>query len=115
MITTKEVTWVQARSQTYNGCVNHCAVVNNVGFVTIVQSSCDPTYYIHPTHQDFKVDGSNVYGNQGIEKWGYFESLDECKRKSEELIRQYILSFIDIRDTKINQILDGCDQGNILW
>ena len=101
MIRIKDITWVEVESRSYDGYKNHSGIVRNISFLTIIQYSVKPAYYIHPTLPIFKTQG-----NQGIDKWGMFGSLDECKRKCEEIITNEILSFIDMRDYKVNTILE---------
>jgi len=107
MIRIKDISWVPVDSTiSYindgSDRRNYSAIVRNVSFLLVIHYSSNPLqYYIHPTLPIFKL-----HGNQGIDKWGLFTSLEECKSKAEELITEEILSFIDMRDHKISELLD---------
>lgn len=57
-------------------------------------------YYIHTTNDIFKIRG-----NEGVDEWGWFKDLDECKKKAESIIISEFESFIDMRDFKLNELL----------
>jgi len=115
MLKIKDISWVRIESG-YD-TISHSAIIQDKQFLCIIEIDDDPNenflsvfsgkkdddkYYIHTTSHIF-----DVRGNQGIEKWGWFSNLEDCKSKAEELIKEGILSFIDMRDYKIREVLNG--------
>ena len=101
----KDITWVKCISD-YSETISYSAMIRDIQFLFIVHADDidkgRPKYYIHTTWPSFPK-GSK--GKEGASKWGWFDDLEECKIKAEELIREEILSFIDIRDYKIDELL----------
>lgn len=111
MIRIKDIDWKESESSMYQA-IRCDAYIRDKCFLTVVEdkkhTTITPTespvlvsrYYIHTISSIFKVSG-----NQGIEEWGWFDNLEECKKKAEEVITNEILSFIDMRDHKIDEVL----------
>lgn len=96
MIKIKDIIW-QERHAAYSG-VYYSAEVNGITFLQI-HSDRNNKWYIHTT-----MVGFDVIGNNGINAWGWME-LEECKIKAEHLIYDLIISYIDIRDYKLNEVI----------
>lgn len=103
MIDIKSIKWVKEISD-YSGTISYEAYVRDYRFLSIINYDKDD-YRIFLTFPTFKF-----YGNSAYNEYGSFSSLDECKSKCEELIKEEILSFIDIRDLKINKIINDNDK-----
>lgn len=99
MIKIKDVIWECKKSEWTNDNY-YSASVKSISFLTIYTIDC--RFYIH-THSPLIY----ISGNKGIDEWGWFDDIDVCKFKAEEIISDAILSMIDVRDNNINIILDG--------
>lgn len=99
MINIKEIKWECKKSDWTEG-VYYIASVEHYSFIMIPE--VDKRFYIHPTSVLMKING-----NKGIDEWGWFDDVDEAKKKSEDLIKEAILFLIDTRDYNLNTILDG--------
>jgi hypothetical protein len=101
MIHIKDIEWIEVKSKNNgNHGDYHIASVRGYQFLQLHKMSPGETYYIHITFPTFKI-----YGNKGLEQWGLLP-LDDAKNKAEEIISEEILSFIDMRDYKINEIIN---------
>jgi hypothetical protein len=98
MIKIKDIVWKESVSSMSED-IYHDAYVRDYKLLSIIPFS-PGNFYIHTSFPTFKIKG-----NKGIEVWGFFDNLDMCKTKAEEIITEEILSFMDLRDYKINQIL----------
>jgi hypothetical protein len=98
MIKIKEIDWVCKKSGWTEG-VYYTGSVEHHTFIMIPE--VDKRFYIHPTSYLIKVKG-----NKGIEEWGWFDDVEQAKKKAEELIKESILFLIDTRDYNINTILN---------
>lgn len=111
MIRTKDIDWKESEPSMYQD-KRYYANIRDKCFLTVVEDKKHTTitpkespvlisrYYIHTISSIFKVRG-----NEGIEEWGWFDDLEECKKKAEEVVTKEILSFIDMRDYKISNVL----------
>lgn len=112
MIKIKDIIWKKLESSFldtyhYEALIRDCQllwVVEDKKYTTNEDVNGMPIlvsrYHIHTLSSIFRVKG-----NEGIEEWGWFDDLEECKLKAEEVIKEEILSFIDIRDYKIEEVL----------
>lgn len=84
----KEIIWKEQTSD-FSGSKYFVAYVRDFGFLTLQQHGNNKDfYYIHTVFPTFTIKG-----NKGIEEWGYMQ-LEEAKQKSEEIIKEEILSFL---------------------
>ena len=93
MINIKDINWESKFTSPGN-------VFGHIGNNTFVLVTFTGTHwYIHPLH-----DLIPVHGNEGRAKWGLFEDLELAKTKATEIIKESILSVIDMRDYKLNEL-----------
>jgi hypothetical protein len=98
MIEIKEIKWIYSGDNNPTSHRHYSAIVNNYSFLSL--QLFEDEWYIHVLSPTIETQGVN-----GINKWGTFKDVDECKYIAEKIIRENILSFLDIRTTNINFLL----------
>jgi hypothetical protein len=99
MIKIKEIIWVEQEVECYNSEKYYDGMINDIQFISISKS--------YDNSNNFQ--GYSVYSHlvdKGFDRDNIYKTVNDAKLVANKKVEDFILSLIDMRDYKINELLN---------